>query len=374
MLYNTEKAIVIIGDTNNGKSSTINTILSSLLYTDINFYTSNKINASKTVTIFNFTRENIYKIVENNIEHKFKDIRELETTYNRVISNLKDSYDKPVNIYLHSNNIRYDFVIIDIVGKTINNEIFYNSQIKWIDKNYPNNLKLYTTKNINIDICSNKYIIITHVDKIDYSIDETLEEIHYSLKNRFLDNTIKFISNIDDTFSKLIIKDIELDVLTKNNIRDYIFDLLSNIEEIKILEIDNFLEYMLNIKWTNLDEIIIHISKFNNKILLNIIVNELNNLESNEITENKIKLFNEAINEMKEMYECFRKNNTGVKAKQYLKNKIIELFGTTYRDLDIDNVIDIYKKNIDDKYNNIIKKSYNLYQLIINSSKKIKIN
>ena len=55
---------------------------------------------------------------------------------------------------------------------------------------------------------------------------------------------------------------------------------------------------MLNIKWTNLDEIIIHISKFNNKILLNIIINELNNLESNKMTENKIKLFNEAINEL----------------------------------------------------------------------------
>jgi len=223
-IYNTKPAIIAIGDTNNGKSSTINTILSSLLNIDIEFYTSNKINASKTITIFNFINEQFYKIVHDDIEIKFNSLKELIDRYNNVIANLSEYNTKPVYIFINCNE-EYNFVLIDIIGKTISNTTIYNAQLDWINKNYLNNIKLYITKEINIDICNKPYVLITHVDKINYNSDETIREIHYLIKDRLLNNTIKFISNKDPNIKKHNINDVEIDVLNKFNSKNFIINL-----------------------------------------------------------------------------------------------------------------------------------------------------
>jgi hypothetical protein len=374
-LYNTTKTLVIIGDTNNGKSATINTMLSSLLGQPIYFYESNKINASKTVTIFNFTQDKSYKIKTSHKTNIYDNLDDLQNKYNIEIEKKDDYYDQPVSVYLYSEK-KYDFIIIDIIGKSINNEEFYESQLRWINKNYPNNIKIYTTKDINIDICSkNEYILITHADKINYTLNETLKEIHYALKDRFLDNTIKFVnnrqSNVFNILNKLKLKNIELEVLNKNNINKYIFDMLLKIKIIEILDITNFIEYMINIKWTDINDIIYHLNKFNNKMLLEITINELNNLESSRIIHKKILLFNEEINKMKNLYECFRKNNSGIKANQYLKNYIISNFGLEYEKYNINEITDIYIDDVNTKYCTYINKSYELYNKY---NKKRKIN
>ena len=377
-IFNTTKTLVLIGDTNNGKSATINTMLSSLLEQPIYFYESNKINASKSVTIFNFTFDKKYKIETYHKTKIYDNLNDLQNEYNSEIEKRDDHYDQPVNVYLYSER-KYDFIIIDIIGKSINNEKFYESQLKWIDKNYPNNIKIYTTKDINIDICSkNKYILITHADKINYTLNETLKEIHYALKDRFLDNTIKFVnnreSNIFNIIKKLKLKNIELDVLNKNNINKYIFDMLVKIKIIDTVNINNFIEYMTNIKWTDLTDIKYHLDKFNNKMLLEITIKELNNLESIQLINKKILLFNDEINKMKNLYEGFRKNNSGMKANQYLKNYIILNFGLEYERYNINEIADIYSNNINTKYHDYIKKSYDFYNKHIVNNNKRKIN
>ena len=50
-IFNTNKTIIVHGDTNNGKSATINTFLSFIMDTDVNFYTSNQ-DDNITVIIF----------------------------------------------------------------------------------------------------------------------------------------------------------------------------------------------------------------------------------------------------------------------------------------------------------------------------------
>ena len=370
-IYNTKPAIIAIGDTNNGKSSTINTILSSLLNIDIEFYTSNKINASKTITIFNFINEQFYKIVHDDIEIKFNSLKELIDRYNNVIANLSEYNTKPVYIFINCNE-EYNFVLIDIIGKTISNTTIYNAQLDWINKNYLNNIKLYITKEINIDICNNPYVLITHVDKINYNSDETIREIHYLIKDRLLNNTIKFISNKDPNIKKHNINDVEIDVLNKFNSKNFIINLLSKINFIDVINIDNFLEHMLNITWTNTNDILCEVNKFNNKLLLNLIIDEIKDLESTDIIQEKISLFNNAINEMNIMYDCFNRHKTGVKAINYLKMKTIEIFGNEYKDYKYDEVIDAYQKDIEKKYKNIIRKSFRCFSLCNENSKRYK--
>jgi hypothetical protein len=369
-IYNPISAIVIIGDTNNGKSSTINTLLSSLLNFNVNFYTSNQNNSTKTLTIFNFSQDNRYRIITAH-EHKFyNNFNELENNYNTASLNLSNYYiDNPTEIYLPS-DIKYNFVLIDIIGKSIDNEYLYNQQNEYINKNYPNNIKIYTTKEINMDIIKNEHILITHADKIDYNINKTTETIHYIIKERFINNTINFISNKNDNINELKIKDIIIKVLNKNNIKEYILNIVSKIKHIELLNIENYLEYMSNIKWSNIEDIKKHIYKFNNTVLLEFTINLLNELEPIYQSNNKILLFNNEVNKMREFYSCFNKNGTGLKANEHLKNEIIRLFGIEYENVNYNEIEYIYKNNINNNFHKLIKQSYNLYNISITTNNK----
>ena len=368
-IYNSTNAIVIIGDTNNGKSSTINTMLSSLLNTNINFYTSNQNNSSKTLTIFNFNQDNKYKIDDN----IYNNIEELENKFNNVISTL-DNYhtEYVINVDLYS-EIKYNFVIIDIIGKSIDNEYIYNEQIKYININYPNNIKIYTTKEINIDITKNEYILITHADKINYSLNKTTEIIHYSLMERYKNNTIKFISNKDSNIDEIKINNFKIDVLNKQNIKKYIFNILSKIKHINELKIENYLNYMSKIKWTHINDIKKHIYKFNNNLLLNLTIELLGELEPIYTSNNKILLFNNEINNMKNLYSCFNKNGSGMKANEHLRKEIIKFFGNEYEFMNYEDIPYIYINNINTKFHKLIKKSFELYNISNNNNKKRRI-
>jgi GTP-binding protein EngB required for normal cell division len=369
-IYNSINAIIIIGDTNNGKSSTINTMLSSLLNIDVNFYTSNQNNSTKTLTIFNFNQDNIYRIITAHDNKLYSNFKELEKEYNNASSNLPNYYiERPTEIYL-SSIIRYNFVIIDIIGKSIDNEYIYNEQFKYINTNYPNNIKIYTTKEINMDIIKNNYILITHADKINYSLNETTETIHYLIKEKFIDNTINFISNKDHNINEIKIKDIIIKVLNKNNINEYILNIVSKIKHIKELNINNYLNYMSNIRWSHTNDIEKHIYKFNNKVLLDLTIELLNELEPLYHSNNKILLFNNEINKMKSLYSCFNKNSTGMKANEHLKNEIIRLFGIEYENVNYNEIEYIYINDINNKFHKLIKKSYDLYNIIINTNNK----
>jgi hypothetical protein len=90
------------------------------------FYTSNQNNSTKTLTIFNFSQDNRYRIITAH-EHKFyNNFNELENNYNTASLNLSNYYiDSPTEIYLPS-DIKYNFVLIDIIGKSIDNEYYFN--------------------------------------------------------------------------------------------------------------------------------------------------------------------------------------------------------------------------------------------------------
>ena len=150
--------------------------------------------------------------------------------------------------------------------------------------------------------------------------------------------------------------------------------MLVKIKIIDTVNINNFIEYMTNIKWTDLTDIKYHLDKFNNKMLLEITIKELNNLESIHLINKKILLLNDEINKMKNLYECFRKNNSGMKANQYLKNYIISNFGLEYERYNINEIADIYSNNINTKYHDYIKKSYDFYNKHIVNNNKRKIN
>jgi hypothetical protein len=221
-----------------------------------------------------------------------------------------------------------------------------------------------------MDIIKNNYILITHADKINYSLNETTETIHYLIKEKFIDNTINFISNKDHNINEIKIKDIIIKVLNKNNINEYILNRVSKIKHIKELNINNYLNYMSSIRWSHTNDIEKHIYKFNNKVLLDLTIELLNELEPLYHSNNKILLFNNEVNKMREFYSCFNKNGTGLKANEHLKNEIIRLFGIEYENVNYNEIEYIYKNNINNNFHKLIKQSYNLYNISITTNNK----
>ena len=127
---------------------------------------------------------------------------------------------------------------------------------------------------------------------------------------------------------------------------------------------------MSNITWFDKNDIKKHIYKFNNKILLDLTIKILNDLEPIYNSKNKILLFNNEINKMKNLYSCFNKNRTGMKANEHLKNEIIKLFGIEYENISYDEIEYIYKNNINNQFHKLIKESYDLYNIVINTNNK----
>jgi hypothetical protein len=224
-----------------------------------------------------------------------------------------------------------------------------------------------------MDITKNEYILITHADKINYSLNETNEIIHYSLIERYKNNTIKFISNKDNNINEIKIKELKIDILNKNNITEYIFNILSKIKHINELKIENYLDYMSKIKWTNIEDIKNHIYKFNNNLLLNLTIELLGELEPLYTSNNKILLFKNEINNMKKLYLCFNKNGSGMKANEHLRKEIIKFFGNEYEFKNYEDIPYIYENNINAKFHKLIKKSFELYNISNNNNKKRRI-
>jgi len=351
-IFSTKKAYVLIGDTNNGKTSTINTMISCLTNQSINLYTKNSINASKCITIIHFIKSNLkYKIKYSDTINEFTDLQSLQTKYNNVICNLTEYLHKYVHIYIP---IKYThlsaYVFIDIIGKTSDNIELYDQQLDKINIDFPNNVKIYITKTLSIDICSGtKYnnILLTHADKINYANNQTDLEIHRSIIS-ISRNKINYISNIDDNIN--IMYDTNSIIYNKHNIVHYLNNLISQFKQVNILSIEQFLDHMKKYNYTNNNDFFQEIRKFNSYKLLEASKKLFKSFISLDDVKKKIYTFNSDIDLMKNHYICYKKDGSGQRANEYLQSSKIKLFGSKYENISNSSVCNKYFEDHKQKY------------------------
>ena len=355
-IYSTKKAYVFIGDTNNGKTSTINTILSCLTDQNVQLYTKNGINASKCITIIHFetgTTNQKYRIKYNDIVTSFNNIEGLQNKYNSAIEKLSDCLVKYVHIYIPIHNkLLYDYLFIDVIGKTADNVSAYNEQLNRINYDYPNNIKIFVTKSLSVDMCtSNDNILLTHADEINYTENLTDLEIHKSI----IENNptkINYISNVNNSMQ--IITDVNNIVYNKNNVVHYLNKLIKQFKNNITIPINQFLDHMLRYKYVNNMELFNEIRKFNNNKLLEEAKIIFKLMISLDEVKKKIKKFNSDIVLMREHYRCYEKNGSGQRAQQYIMNSKISLFSELYKNVSNNIVCNRYINDQKELYKNKI--------------------
>lgn len=369
-IYSTKKAYVLIGDTNNGKTSTINTMISCLTNQSINLYTKNSINASKCITILHFTKiESKYKIKYGNDINEFTNIELLETKYNNVIGSLTDYLDKYVHIYIPINFEQlYGYVFIDIIGKTSNNIDLYDEQLNKINLDYPNNVKIYITKTLSIDMCS-KYdnILLTHADKINYTENKTDLEIHKSIIS-ISRNKVNYVTNIDEKVK--IMYDTNSIIYNKYNIVHYINSLINQFRSVNSIPLNQFYNHMIEYDYIDNQKLFQEIRKFNSYKLLNASKEIFKSFISTSKIQEKILKFNNNITFMRNHYKCYQKDGSGQKANEFLTSSKLKLFGKNYENESNKFVCTKYLEDNKLKY----KKNIKILDNIINGFNKMDEN
>ena len=362
IIYSTKRAYVFVGDTNNGKTSTINTILSCLTNQNVQLYTKNGINASKCITIIHFIASVThspqvpvakYKIKYNDTVNLFDDMERLQNKYNSVIESLSDYLDKYVHIFIPIyHKLLHNYVFIDIIGKTSDNITIYNNQLNKINLDYPNNIKIFVTKTLSIDMCTNyNNILLTHADKINYTENAIDFEIHKSI---IADNPTKvnYVSNINHSIQ--IISGINNVIYNKHNIVHYLNKLIEQFKNNITIPTNQFLDHMLKYKYVNNIELFNEITKFNNNEILEETKKKFKFMVSLDEIKKKVKKFNNDIILMREHYKCYQKNGSGQRAQNYLLTSKLSLFGPLYEYVSNDVVCAKYMNDQKELYKNKI--------------------
>ena len=278
-LFSTKCAFILTGESNVGKTTIANNILSRVLQEDINLLVSNSLNTTKFITIINFYEGRDYGIEVKNIDddiinfYSYKTIQELIKQYNDI-SNLHEVVD---NLLVHilipipNNELELlNIIFIDIIGKTLNIEK-YDNIIKLLKKKYPNNILLNINKDLNHDTFKKDMInIITHADIIDYNNDNTMMIKHKEFIN-YIEEKIFFITN-QQNINKIKLDKILIKVYDKYNLIDIFIKLYINKSK---LVLNNFDDIVLRLTFpVELYKLKNEIYMCNNKLIYNIFISE----------------------------------------------------------------------------------------------------
>ena len=362
-LFSEIKTIILTGDSNKGKTSTLNTLLSLALGKEINFITRNNNNTTKGFTEINFHSSKEF-IIKNEIFFKiFDNIDELIKFYNEETCKFSTLSQYIIKIFLPKPEMIDDEIkIIDCVGKTYENIKYYEDQLEKIISNNPNYLKVFVTTELSVDICSNnRFILLTHADRID----ERQINDHKNMRKSFEEQNINYISNVDTDKDYINLDNNKIQVFTKKNI-DKLWKIMHNKIQENNFKVMKFEDMIMEVRKNYLatrEQLLSIICKCNNKNFydeFNKLYNEKNILNGNELNEKKNQL-EDYVNIQKEEFITFKKGNYCKKAEDNLKKDIKNIFGTEYEDDKYDSVFKLYKSHNKNKISNIIDILYYKY-------------
>lgn len=344
-LFFTNPTLVFCGETNEGKTTTINNIIASILGENVNFFVSNESNSTKILTIFSFIEHerNPYYEVTINGEKKETDsktdLKMLCESYNQktkesfpIFSENELSYCRlylPTKYYNELKNL----LIVDIIGETIKNMNEYDKQMDLIDLHFPNANYIAVTKELNNNHRWYPTIVITHSDKINYNDDQTKREKHTEFLNNH--NHVLYVDNIGET-KKINIEDINIDVYNKSNYIDLIVNLYNKYKNTcKIQEYDlNNYEEIMKLHWhKSKDEMLKEIKKFNNKHLY---CEFKQNGFCMSQTRTVIHRFNTTLKEAMKRYPRICTGKHSKACEKFLENYIRDNMGEEYLGIDLD--------------------------------------
>jgi hypothetical protein len=194
-IYDPTKTLIITGDSNLSKTTTINALLQT------NFYTASGTNKTIITTIFKFSDEYSLNLTDKN--QKYNNIEDLTNAYNNA-SQENNIFDCNILVTLKTDCIK-DLVIIDTIGKSLKYPSDkLDSKILELQKIYPNNLIIELVKQPNqncfttVKTCKNKIYIVAFADMIDYAQDENLECIHSEFLDMIDSKKMFFNSNVQN--------------------------------------------------------------------------------------------------------------------------------------------------------------------------------
>jgi hypothetical protein len=212
--------------------------------------------------------------------------------------------------------------------------------INWSQIFKENNVKIYVTKILNIDICSQyDNILLTHADVINYDTNTTDLEIHKNIINTHK-NKVNYVCNNGNLVN--IIKGTDCIVYNKSNIVHYLNNLIPQFKNNITIDITKFYDHMLKYKYVNNEKLEFEIKKFNNAKLLEASKKIFKFMISLDEIKNKIKKFNNDRMLMEEHYICYRKNGSGQRANEYIRSSKITLFGLKYENVSDNKVCEMY--------------------------------
>jgi hypothetical protein len=329
-IYNPTKTLIIIGDANLSKTSTINAFLQT------NFCAQNE-TKTKITTIFKF--DNTYSLILPNKSQIFNNIEDLTIAYNNII--FEDEIDD-IDIIVNLNNNRIkNLIMIDTIGKSLDYpSLKLENKILKLKNLYPNNLTIELIKQPYqncLRTCENKIYILGFADLIDYTKDKILEDIHFQYLDMIHNKKLYLNSNVhyDKTFT---IKN-EFVRCYGLNTTDKLFDTICNSfeDKIKVKQLEFLSEDPNIINAESIDDLKNALYYYNNDFLSNKFERIID--IKNFISANKMyKICKNAINDMKS-----KQNTRGIGIKK-LQKILISHFKNNSRLFD-SNMIELLKNN-----------------------------
>lgn len=183
-----------IGDSNVGKTETINNFIKAGFGIEEKLYTSSGQNKTKFTTIIHFG-EKEYKLARNNEVIPFTDLKSLITYYNNLNINEEISNEE-IELYIAKGD---KGSIIDTIGLSKSySPSDQEKMIKHLERFHKNIIWIHVTRNLhmNLNLSKKHFVILTFADTIDYEKDKPLADSHFEYFEDIKNHKIFFLSNV----------------------------------------------------------------------------------------------------------------------------------------------------------------------------------
>jgi hypothetical protein len=300
MLYDPILTIIFVGDTNIGKTTTINNFFKGFTGLNSDFYATSGQNKTKRTTIFHLGSDNYKMIYKENVR-VYESFDELLNEYNDCNKNgviCNDCYDM-CHVFIKDGNFKIN--IIDTVGKSDKvSSVFHDEMMQLLNNDFPNNIYMNLIRNPSRDLYfdGNVFNVLTFADVIDYIKDVTLEDTHFNFINEIENNRLLFFSNSEDQ-SKKIIKNKEITFYGKDSILALFYIIFQTSKkqlEIPTLKLDDITNDSVLQNANCITEIVTKLSEYNNKNVSDVAINFINKQQF--VSKNyMLGMFHDAINE-----------------------------------------------------------------------------
>jgi hypothetical protein len=196
-LYDCSPTFILVGDTNTGVTTMINKFLQDLTKSKREFYCPN------CITIFHLSSDR-YELECNGQKWLFDDFQSLERSYNLASESGKVDCTSVCHVYLKDGSDMEDckINIIDMIGKSTRDNIDeLNKTTEILKTQFPNHIVINMSREPMHEIVKkdNEVSMLTHVDTINYDIDNTLEEQHKGLSQHIDDGKLFVYTNLKET-------------------------------------------------------------------------------------------------------------------------------------------------------------------------------